>query len=78
MEQENKWCSKISNDKVTRVTFNKTCLNLINMLTTPQITYEIQLLASLNYELSIQDISFSFIAHCMYKSLMPQSCDWHL
>lgn len=75
MEQENKWCSKISIDNATCVTSNKTYLNLIYMLTTPQITYVIQLLTSLNYELSIQDISFSFIAHYVYKSLMPQSCD---
>jgi len=33
---------------------------------------------SLNYELSIQGISFSFIAHYVYKSLMLRSCDWHL
>lgn len=57
------------------VTFNKTYLNFIYMLTTPQMRMSITGFHKLNYELSIRDISFSFIAHNIYKSLMPRSCD---
>lgn len=37
MEQENQQCSKTPIEKVKRVTSNKTYLNVIYMLTAPQV-----------------------------------------